>query len=523
MQRINVKDFDVALPAGVGRRFEAQLRHLLDAKAKNSFKSAYLRSECFSKYLDELKVPASVRAEAAIAKWQAAELKNSRTNCHLLTLEQDLGWIHSDRLLMRIRTIIRKVLGPLTYPDILSGAVFTNGASTRVPRSTVASVVKLTGELHITESAIKHWLAFASGSRLSKQPLKVVPSSMLFTVPKKSEIDRCACKEPEANMLLQRSVGLAISAKLKRIGIDLSDQSRNQHLASIAQKEGLATIDLSSASDTISSQLVMLLLPGEWWSLLDDLRSHSVLLPDGTTHRLEMFSSMGNGFTFELESLIFYAIAKAMVWETGIRGRVSVYGDDIIAPSRVVGRLSRILSLFGFTTNKKKTHHKGPFRESCGKHYWNGFDVTPFYVRGETRTFLDLIKTLNHLLEWDGRGWGFFLDEELLRFWERWSDIVPAVLYGGYDPGDPTCLVTDHAPRKRILSAAKKRGFNQEAGLTSWFHRAEYQTRTEESVVLIDPRDVHHFEVRVVTSCGERSSWTPAIAYGKDLGSGVSK
>jgi hypothetical protein len=118
---------------------------------------------------------------------------------------------------------------------------------------------------------------------------------VLFTVPKSSEIDRVACKEPEVNMFMQRSVGAHIRRRLRRVGVDLNDQTVNQHLAKIAVDQGLATIDLSAASDSITEQLVVNWLPPEWFLLLNRLRVHNVDV-DGTLHPLQMFSSMGNGF-----------------------------------------------------------------------------------------------------------------------------------------------------------------------------------------------------------------------------------
>jgi len=186
-------------------------------------------------------------------------------------------------------------------------------------------------------------------------PIYTAEESVLFTVPKKTEIDRVACKEPEGNMLLQRSLGEVIRSKLRRYGIDLNDQSRNQRLAQSALKDGLATIDLSSASDLISRQLVFNLLPFDWWSILDDLRVKSTLLPSGEKHSLEMFSSMGNGYTFELESLLFLCLMLASREAEGcLNTRLSIFGDDMICHPKVADTLIPLLTVSGFTINKEK-------------------------------------------------------------------------------------------------------------------------------------------------------------------------
>jgi hypothetical protein len=88
------------------------------------------------------------------------------------------------------------------------------------------------------------------------------------------------------------------------------------------------------------------------------------------------FSSMGNGCTFGLESLIFAAAARAV----GSRD-FCVYGDDIIIETELYEPLVTLLSALGFTTNSEKSFNQGPFRESCGVDAYLGTDITPFYVR----------------------------------------------------------------------------------------------------------------------------------------------
>ena len=147
---------------------------------------------------------------------------------------------------------------------------------------------------------------------------------------------------------------------LRRVRIDLDDQSRNRELA----KEGsmtnqLATIDLSSASDSVSLRLVDDLLPPRWADFIGQTRSEEILLPDGTWHRLAKVSSMGNGFTFELESLIFWALSAACVDLLEVEDRrVGIYGDDIIVHTSVAPHLVSILGYYGFQTNKTKTFRR---------------------------------------------------------------------------------------------------------------------------------------------------------------------
>jgi hypothetical protein len=100
---------------------------------------------------------------------------------------------------------------------------------------------------------------------------------------------------------------------------------------------------------------------------------------DGTWVRLEKFSSMGNGFTFELETLIFWAISSG-VQDAHNEWNVHVYGDDIIIPSESFDDVKHALEFFGFSLNKEKSFKDGAFRESCGSDYFNGVAVRPYYI-----------------------------------------------------------------------------------------------------------------------------------------------
>lgn len=462
------KDADY-LPAHIGISFQDELSILIDGLAQTEgFKGQYLKSEYLRKYMDDKVTPPDVRRARAITKWLDVEVKNKSTNARLMLGDEDLGFVHTDELIGRIRKDIAKVLGTLDLASLLSMGSHSNGASTRVKRAPTAHIDKHSNKAHVSTSAISHWITHSHLTRLSNTDLEIQESSVMFTVPKSSDIDRVACKEPEVNMLLQRCVGTHIKGRLRAFGIDLRDQSKNQILAKDALKRGLATIDLSSASDSITKSLVMELLPHDWWFVLDDLRSHSVVMPDGTLHELEMFSSMGNGFTFELETLLFWAITRAVCYFSGIKGSISVYGDDIIAPSCVAPRLQRVFFWFGFTVNAKKSHWSGLFRESCGKHYHDSKDVSPFYLRGPVRRKTHVIRILNRLLEWDSL-FCTLCTESVILFHSKWSQVIPRSLWGGSDPESIAALVTGHRPACQLVNVeGKNLQYDDALGLTAW-------------------------------------------------------
>lgn len=226
---------------------------------------------------------------------------------------------------------------------------------------------------------------------------EVVPGCRVTTVPKNAKTDRTIAIEPTLNQFLQGGVGNYIRSQLRHYGIDLNDQTRNQYGAETALKRRLATVDLKAASDTVSRELVYELLPVDWAMLLDDLRSKKYQMPDGTWHDFEKFSTMGNGFTFELESLIFWALSESVKDFSNLKEHVLVYGDDIIIDERALPLLLEVFEYCGFTVNSDKTHFNSQFRESCGKHYFSGFDVTPIYQKEVPDVLEELYRMANRI------------------------------------------------------------------------------------------------------------------------------
>jgi hypothetical protein len=208
----------------------------------------------------------------------------------------------------------------------------------------------------------------------------------------------------------------------------------NQTLAGLARTLDLATLDLEAASDSISRKVVQLLLPPVWFELLDELRSPWYQKVDGSWVRLEKFSSMGNGFTFELESLIFWALASAAS-ETLYRSTIGIYGDDVIVHRDVVPLLVEVFRTLGFRLNTDKSFVTGDFFESCGKHYFKDIDVTPAYQKCSPVDGVEACKLGNRLLRLASRlGHHVLFDKRVRGAWEYWTrrwDVDPSA-YGPF-------------------------------------------------------------------------------------------
>ena len=441
---------------------------------RSSVKADYLKDQIQSKFVSDDTDPPEVRRTRAINKWLATERINYSTNERLLTTHEEfniLPRVNFGRFVDFCRDLIIEIIGETAPVEALIGT-FSGGASTSRNRTESHPAFKYLGRAHVTQRCLDLWLELSPDlmptwlSEPDALLYEVVPGNVLFTVPKKTDIDRCACKEPDVNMFVQKGIGDYFRSSLRRIGINLNDQSINSSLARIGSIDGsLATLDLSSASDSISSQLVALLLPECWYTLLDSVRS-PVTIIDGEEHQNEMFSSMGNGFTFELESLLFYVLTKATCYFRGIPGRISVYGDDIICPSGAFADLEWVLGYFGFSLNTEKSFGTGPFRESCGGHYYDGYDITPFYMKGPLKTIIDVIHVANQLREWAIIPGLSILDCEVEEIWLWLKSLVPPYLWGGVDTSFKYQLVSNDVPKFRLQQEKKRRG----TGLGGYLH-----------------------------------------------------
>jgi len=243
-------------------------------------------------------------------------------------------------------------------------------------------------------ASLPHCLGFSEEEGVST--VEIHRGKLQF-VPKSSKTDRTIVVEPWLNSFYQLGYGSYIARCLKRVGVDLSDQTLNQRLAREGSLTGaLATLDLSSASDTIAESLVWHLLPFDWAQRLAYLRTRSVELErkDGGAEVVDLvkFSTMGNGYTFALESLIFWALVSSAC---PLGSTIAVFGDDIVCPTDHVAQVVRVLKAAGFTVNLSKSHWEGPYRESCGKDYVSGFDVRPCFIK-DSLTGADLFRLHNY-------------------------------------------------------------------------------------------------------------------------------
>ena len=400
-----------ALKVSILLRFEEwdQLAELRCVPGHYSCASAYYRDVAVTDFLRKLEdLPTSFdRAAKARENFWRSERMCFRTNELLspfLFGAQGAGGEVAERLISTARKKISDILGPA--PSLVEGR-FGPGA-TYADRGQLTTVPdKMSSRPTLTPDAIP-WLFPWTGTLWAKacavrdKSPEVVRGNRFTTVPKDCTKHRGIAVEPSINLFYQLGLGRVMKRRLHSAGIDLKNaQEIHKRVACEASIRGhFATIDLSNASDTVARNLVKLLVPHRWYEQLDSLRSPTTLI-DGKTLWLEKFSSMGNGFTFELETCLFLGICCAVMEQLGhepLPGvNVFVFGDDIIVPTECARGVIAALRFLGFEENANKTFLDGPFRESCGGDYFDGVDVRPFYLKESPREPNEWIALANGL------------------------------------------------------------------------------------------------------------------------------
>jgi len=352
-------------------------KNYLDSDVRR-FKDDYLVTSILRKSPN---IPLGIdRMGVALSSFLDAEGSNTQTNARLYGAKHP-AWFYD------VQQRARLILGPLTpsaLNRIWSLTRFGPGATTGVPGERSVASQKFDATMHLTHGLMPFARSLMGDLWANLQKVKlIVKGSGFFTVPKNALTDRGCAKEPTLNSFLQLGIGSYVKTRLLRFGTDLRDQTWNQTLALHAQDWRLATLDLSKASDTMSRALVDELLTSEWASLLSLARSPFMKLPgDAGWRELAMHSSMGNGYTFDLETVIFKSVVESIV-PPDLWCFTGVYGDDIICPRQYAKQVVSALEYLGFSVNGAKTHLAGVFFESCGMDVFNGVPVRPFYCSRE--------------------------------------------------------------------------------------------------------------------------------------------
>jgi len=224
----------------------------------------------------------------------------------------------------------------------------------------------------------------------------------VITVPKTLKTPRIIAIEPTCMQYAQQGLFGLIRDGIEgtnylssMIGID--NQDPNREMARQGSLSGdLATLDLSDASDRVSNQHVRALFAERPLLLeaVQAVRSQKADVPGHGVIRLAKYASMGSALCFPIEAMVFLTVVflgierelsvAPLSGEALIRRfyqQVRVFGDDIIVPRDYVLSVVNELGTFGHQVNVSKSFWTGRFRESCGREYYDGHDVSIVKVR----------------------------------------------------------------------------------------------------------------------------------------------
>lgn len=450
--------------------------------------------------------PSIDRKAAALKKFALAETRCKRINQRFKAYqerEKHLASRPGKRLpyhaqIHRARTWITRVIGAEpNLPELLGMSGFCPGTSIGKNGDLTHAAAKLSAPIWpITPGAVPYVVAALVGDHRivqfvhqqtglydgiwpeDLQPhflpftrelvhcrLQLTSYNKIVTVPKTATSDRTIAVEPLMNGFMQKGADEYLRACLRRVGIDLGNQTANQLMAQAgsdtSRLDPFCTIDLSMASDSLATEVARLLLPPAWFDLLLALRSPEYLLPGETQPRkYHKFASMGNGFCFPLETLIFASIVVAAYEVTGHPPQASrefrVYGDDIIVRQSAALLVLELLRYVGFKPNVDKTFVFGPFRESCGADFFEGENVRPYYLDSIPKSYGDMFGILNALTR---KGLG-----QEGCWWDLFNSIPPGWRYCRPHSGPDTAITV---PRD-IFMASKFAKWNVDEQRWSW-------------------------------------------------------
>lgn len=380
-----------------------------------------LRRSFFKKFQDEISGEANTRALALFEKINE-ECKGWKWDPDILTTAETVALGEAkDYINCFFYDDSRLGFSPrLDHNSIARGFGVGNGSNigvkttdffSKVGTSTLATTSLDLYKFYVQAIDHHHTWSDLESIRLANRGVEIVQASRLSFVPKTAEISRTICTEPILNMLFQKGIASVLEEGLRQIsGIDLGTQpDKNRELCRLGSVTGgFGTIDLSSASDSMSIGLVREFFPRQVNYWLGLARTPATVLPDGRRMELHMVSSMGNAFTFPLQTLFFCSLIYAAYKTLGIPfrksnkrslGNFAVFGDDIIVTNKAYGFVCRLLSICGFKVNIDKSFNQGPFRESCGRDYFHGLDVRGVYIQS-LKTSSDVYSAINRLNIW---------------------------------------------------------------------------------------------------------------------------
>lgn len=374
-------------------------RHVWDGTPGRArvFARDYILSHFFDRYFDSAERLSEYQNKLEVEAWEKFHANITRgwlsDAVSPLLLQDD--WF--GRVIREASLIVGRALGPLDKEEVF-------GKCRHGPNSTVGlefkdaylgvKSLRFDGCEDVQElfSEYLRWDT-TLGAELSKYlpnperpAVSLVDTSTLSFVDKSWKARRAITPQPNLMLFFQLGTGEVISSALQRVGIDIRTQQdchrKLVKFASANPDAGICTLDWSEASNRIWLWLVEAIFPRDWYNWLLLIRTPQTVY-GGESHDLPFIGEMGNGFTFPLQTLLFYAVLRAIARvENHSDGEyVSVFGDDCIVDAGIMPGVLKFAKMASWTLNENKSFVHGWFKESCGQDSFAGEAVRPFMVR----------------------------------------------------------------------------------------------------------------------------------------------
>lgn len=376
------------------------------------FKAYYQLDSLFKKYRfqDELMTEAELE-KATYEKYNAFQAKRS---------QYGIMPYRAALVIKRARLICKDILANFDWDEVYENAQFGRNSSVGCNFANAYLDHKLAAPEALTGTVCSQ--AFTKGyltgdpllTRILKGKFICLHEALpLIIVPKKYNIGRTIMPLTLFSLLLSHGLGKVVAQRLSnyrpkrghRLNIKWLQAKHRDLVRQYSLDLTHATLDMSFGSENIISALLNMLLPRKWYNALK-MTFNRQNLQNGVSHYTESVLPMGNGATFPVETLIFYSLVRAIGDLLGVSGTYSVYGDDVIVPSKIYRYVLAVFEDLGIAVNREKSFCLESFRESCGADYYNGASVRPFYMpdgmkcsrRNDPRYVSWLYKCVNGLL-----------------------------------------------------------------------------------------------------------------------------
>jgi hypothetical protein len=314
-----------------------------------------------------------------------------RINAHVVVEDNVLK-----NILFTARGFVDRILGDFDKFEVMKRATFGKKSSVGIPKRKACEAQRYEGPITGSCDQIEWFERLYS---LWNKPAYLYAKLRAENreVPLYSQIDaleailvnktwkskRMIMPNTTIGTLYSGGLGKVIEDALRAYGYDIKTlQDTHGELARFGSITGsLVTADQSLASDNITSWLIDRICPREWASALNFGRIRKINFY-GQVVETNTFSTMGIGFTFPLQTLVFLCLLLAIreqcdLDETHV---VSVFGDDMIYDVKMHDLVVDTFTKLGLVINVDKTFSEGWFRESCGRDFYRGVDVRPWHL-----------------------------------------------------------------------------------------------------------------------------------------------